>query len=540
MQWIDFVQKRKLTWADGLVLVVLLVFMVTGIMTLPYFGMSWDEGLGNFFFGERYLHYLGSFNQNYLDFKAELPFHQDHPLNLFKSTWRNDPAAFPGLADIGSAAGMYLFSYALGWMDPVDAFHLFSIVLLTIFLGCFYLYFSNHLGKSPALLALLFLAAFPRLWGDMHFNQKDIPEMIFFGFALMAYWRWFQNPSTTWAILTGLATGAALGVKANALFLPVFMILGAWPLHPVEIWRHCRTYWLQYGVMIISAALLYYISWPYIYANPLTALDYFRAIMSQGGRSGSTQWNWQPIQITVATMPEVMLFCLVLGLGIAGWQVWKKQSFYRYILVWCLMPVLRISVPPSVNFDGIRHFLEFLPGAALLAGVGGSFLAEQVGRIRSGLKSPTQLAIAALILANLTLNFTNFGFYQYIYFNTLVGGLPGAAQYFGNSEATDYWAVSYRQGIHWLNENAPLDSALHVPVAGHLVDLTAPLWLRSDIQVIGEGLLPETRAQGKTIYVMLVTRDNFFNQVAEKCMYNLPPVYRIKIQGIPILHICQW
>ena len=534
-------QKSSTQYTNLVAGFLILIFMISGIVTLPKYGMSWDEGLGNFFFGERYLHYLTSFQEKYLDFKADLPLHSAHPLNLFPSTWRNSPEIFPAMADIPSAASMYLFSYILGWMDPVDGFHLFSILLLTVFLWILFQFSSKRIGKTAALFAIIFLATFPRLWGDMHFNQKDIPEMVFIGMSMMAYWRWTEKPSWKWAVLTGVLGGAAVGVKANALFLPIMMILGAWPFRLGQVWNHLKRYFLHYIIMIFSAAGLYYLSWPYIYSNPSNALKYFAAISTQGGRVGSTTWNWQPLEITSATMPEVMLFFLVLGLILIGLQILqKKDGFPRYIFIWCLFPILRISIPPSVNFDGIRHFLEFLPAAALIAGVGTSRVLEWIAQRKKLLRYPSMVIIILAVSFSTILNFKNFGDYQYIYFNSLSGGLPGGARLFGAAESTDYWAVSYRQGIQWLNENAPKDAVVHVPVGGHLVDLTGPLWLRSDIQVIGEELLTQQKEAGHAVYIMMVTRSDFYNSVAETCIIDRTLEYQILVEGIPILHICRW
>jgi len=157
--------------------------------------------------------------------------HKEHPLDLYKSPFRGSSHEFPALADIASAATMYLFSYKLELLDPVDGFHLFPILLVSFFLIIFYFFISKRLGKKVALFALLFLGLFPRLWGDMHFNVKDVPEMVFFGLALMSYWSWFEKPTWTRTIFVGIASGAALGVKANALFLPIFFILGLWPIN---------------------------------------------------------------------------------------------------------------------------------------------------------------------------------------------------------------------------------------------------------------------------------------------------------------------
>ena len=80
----------------------ILIFLVTGILTLPNYGLTWDEGLGNLFFSERYLHYFTSFDATHLNFEAELPDNQSHPLNLFNSPYHLEPNQFPPVADMAS------------------------------------------------------------------------------------------------------------------------------------------------------------------------------------------------------------------------------------------------------------------------------------------------------------------------------------------------------------------------------------------------------------------------------------------------------
>ncbi len=524
-------------YANQLAASLMIIFLISGVLTLPLYGMSWDEGLGNFFFGERYLQYWTHFQEKYLDFKAELPFHSEHALNLFQSPFRNSPQEFPALADTASAATMYIFSYGLDWMNPVDGFHAFTIILTSVFLYVFYRFTAARTGKLSAFFALLFLVTFPRLWGDMHINVKDVPEMVAFGLALMAFWKWSENPTWKRAVLVGIAAGAALGIKANALFIPVVAILGTWTLHPARLFSHIKKFLLHYLIMLAGMLVIYFFSWPYVFTDPKNATKYFEYIFSQGGRAASSGWSWQPIEMVTATMPEIMLIGLLIGLVWAGLCIFRKQGqFMRYALAWCFIPILRICLPPSLNFDGIRHFLEFLPGAALLAGVGISALVDRVSRHWTALKLPASGIVASLILFFTGMNFINFGAYQYIYFNNLTGGMQGAASHFGSSEATDYWAVSYRQGIEWLNQNAPANSSLHVPIASHLVQLTAPLWLRSDIHLINE----EALIEGRNHYVMFVTRPQFYNGVIEDCLASHPIPYQIAVQDTPILMICSW
>ena len=62
--------------------------------------------------------------------------------------------------------------------------------------------------------------------------------------------------------------------------------------------------------------------------------------------------------------------------------------------------------------------------------------------------------------------------FQIAYWNVLAGGTAGAYSS-GLPQAGDYWGMSYRLGLEWLNDNAPPDSALAVPVVEHAVRLVA-------------------------------------------------------------------
>ena len=65
--------QKFITQPSNLLAVVIITFFfISEIMTLHNYGVTWDEGLGNLFFGERYLRYFTSFNEKYLDFNADL------------------------------------------------------------------------------------------------------------------------------------------------------------------------------------------------------------------------------------------------------------------------------------------------------------------------------------------------------------------------------------------------------------------------------------------------------------------------------------
>ncbi len=538
--------RRRLAHSGSAIFVLL--FLITGVLTLPRYGATWDESLGNMFFGDRYLHYFGTFNPKYLDFKADLAILREHPLNLYLSPFRDTPQEFPALADTLSAATMYLFSYGLKWLNPIDGFHLFSVLASGLLLWCLYRFVAHRMGNFAAWMAVLFLATFPRFWADMHFNPKDVPETVFFGLAILSFCTWHERPTLRRALQTGILMGCAIGVKANAIFIPVILLGGIlpWQLNP-RVYRETiyriRTQAGHYVLMLLSAASIYLLSWPYLYAAPAQRLgQYWSYILSQGDRTGLAGWHFDPIHLVLETMPEVMLVFLGIGLiFVLPRALRDERPLWRIILLWLIIHIARSSVPGAVNFDGIRHFLEFLPAAALVAGYAASRLMDLFASRRRVWRLAAQTAVVLLLAANSGDILFHYYPYLHLYYNRLSGGLASAGERSAGVESSDYWATSYRQGMEWLNSHAPPNSHLHALIANWIVQVSGPVILRQDIQISPEGALPDfdvMRASPSPYYLMFILRQG--GESADEIAYTIKHgrlVYQVVVDSVPILVI---
>jgi hypothetical protein len=528
--------KNKLCDISALGFIVL--FLLFGIMTLPQYGLSWDEGLGNLFFGERYCNYLATMDSKYLDFSnPNLEIHK-RALNLFNSPLKSKPYEFPPFADTLSGLTMEIFAYRMRLLDPVDAFHLFKVLAAGAFLWVLYGFAKARLGAAAALLAILLLGSFPRFWGDMHFNPKDIPETIFFSLTLIAFYLWFEQPSWKRAIAVGILFGISLSIKVNAVFLPATLSLiflpwlfaaGQW--NGIFIWL--GKYKWHLALITLTTLSVMLISW----GNPAMMLKYYKSI-SANGLTKSYTWNWDPLIQTVATMPEVMLALLVAGFIFAFSGLRSANSPVLILLiVWTLFPILRNSLPGMKNFDGIRHFEEFLPGACLLAAYGGVRLVGHLSKIKPAMSRIWACSLFLLITANISGIYIRYWPYEYLYYNSLVGGLEGANRKYRFPEATDYWGVSYRNGIRWLNTNAEPGSAVYPPVSWWCVVIPENIWFRNGIKTIPSNSIKDSVASGRPTYVMFITRKSWYDPVAAFCEQTLSPVHEITVDGLPILKI---
>jgi hypothetical protein len=550
-------QKINISWVDKLspyfVMVYAVIFLISGLMSLQNYGLTWDEGLGNAFYGERYLFYLRTFDPVYLNFSEEIYTDRIFDIDLSLSPYRDRAQEFPSLADILSAGTMYLFSYKLKWMDAVDGFHSFKIILSSLFLIALYWFVDHRYGKTTAWISVIFFSLFPRFWADMHFNPKDIPETIFFSLTIMAFYIWYENrlSITKWksifqAIIIGLLFGCALSVKANGIFIPFILLLSIIPwTRNMQAWSSwikqnvsCLPY---YFVMFVSGLVMYVGSWPYLYSDPIHQLGkYWEYIFSQGGRQSNTWINFDPIFQAITTMPEIMLLFFVLGCLFICIKKRKNFDFLsRLLIVWAIFPIFRASLPEMVNFDGIRHFQEYVPAAAIIAAYGvvqlSNWLASQNIKFKKWVVGIAMVAFG-LNIALITINYQSF---SYLYYNSIVGGLSGGDEKYKEIEATDYWASSYRQGMNWINGYAESGAELVTPIAPWIVEITAPIWLRSDIQLKTYPTMDTLKVESglQPTYIMFITRKGFYDSLCNYCLIQLEPVYQIAVDGVPILVI---
>ena len=114
--------------------------------------------------------------------------------------------------------------------------------------------------------------------------------------------------------------------------------------------------------------------------------------------------------------------------------------------------------------------------------------------------------------------------YEYIYFNELIGYLPGAKDYF----ETDYWGASYIEAASWINENVDSDTTLIIGICGNEISkkyfnktLYRIIWLPGC-----EGLM-----NVELDYIIANGRNNEWNKIDAR------EVYQVKRMNIPLVKI---
>jgi len=527
----------------GLVLCIATLYLAVALWLLPDYGTTWDTTVGELPFGDRLVEYFQTGDERFLDLMEREPpprVREPHPdYDMRRTEWY---VVHP-FAAILSGISCRLLWTELGWLDAQSAHHLPALVfsiLLAVGLGAFA---AKRFGWLPGLASAAFLLFCPRFFAHSFNNLKDVPECALYTGAMLAGFLALSGEKRRWWVIAGVLTGLALAQKANALFIPiqlgVFYAASRW-LTRREAEPSVRFQLAGAGWFALAFLLAYYAVSPNYWSGPIEGpslrighmLRAGNALFSPAGEPGVAMRgvSLEALKMVFLTTPP-----LVLGLGLFG-LVHKGlgRRERAFLVVGLAIPIGRNLIPGMANYDGVRHFLEFLPILALSAGLGLAALVRRVSSRFPGISEPVLASV--FLIAALTPSLVQvirthpFGI---AYYNALAGGLSGA-QRSGLRESTDYWGSSYRQGIAWLNENATPNSRVVVPIAEH-VAWSARKTLRNGLRFWN----PETDREGETstTYIMYVTRRTFYGAFLRELEARMTPTHELVVQGGVILRI---
>jgi len=528
------------------------LFWCWSFPALDQYNVTWDEALGDFFFGERYLSFFTSGDAAYLDFQKN-PYPSDHRPDLFVSPYKVRPWEYYPVANVLAAATSAVLSRTLGLLDPFDGFHALNLLLLLPFIVFFHRFLARREGLVAATAAVVLLLSAPRVFCHMMANIKDFPLLVFFTLTAVAGFRALEKGSVAGIVGSGVLLGLSLGVKANALFFPAIPLLVLALGGAGEPWRG-RRFQLALALVasgVVAVAVMVAL-WPYLWEDPVGHFaENLRYISAR--RSYTRFESLAPaFDALLLTTPTPFLALVGIGLVPCLKRALRRDRLALLYLSWIAVVLGRFLLPQAVNFDGVRHFLEVFPPLAAVAGLGAATLIGLAGRLRPALASrPAKAALLALLLLPGAWQIVATHPFQIAYWNALAGGTAGAEK-LNLPQAGDYWGMSYRLGMDWLNENAEPNALLAVPVVEHAVRLVAPERLRKDIVLLAtttpvshridpERLAGLREVAGRhVVYVMFVERRDWANELMVDCLRRLRPEVVWQLDGVPVLSIYRY
>jgi len=538
-----------------------LAFFVISFFTLKSYGVSWDESI-HFARGQAYLYYFLTGKTNYNDLpNVNLQGTFGEPQNipnprrsLYQMTDFNNgeymlknSKGHPPLNDELAALFNYIFYQKLGVMNDISSHHLFNILASSLLVFVVAGFAFETLGFFSAVISTLALATYPLFWAESHFNIKDPPETAFFAATVWFFWKSLRKGNAWWLIGAFILFGFALGTKFNILFILFILI-------PYLLFRYKSYFKKSYkvlfnipnhyllglflGPMIVFA--IFFGSWPYLWQNLptnfMSIISYYKSIGTgiryQPDSFFIAGFNTFPIQWIVFTTPPFVLLLSFLGVFTAWFYRKKFDGVSLLWILWFFVPILRVTIPGTAIYGGVRQIMEFIPAMALLCGLGGKVIIDFFNNNRI-----SKIFIFLILTLNclfLIFNLIKWHPNENVYFNFLIGGLKGAAKInfpsWGNS-----FGNAYFQGIKWFNKNAPENAKLSLVQGIHIN--VPPILVRKDIIYNADSW---SGIERKGEYLMELT----FNDTAREFHYEweyldnfLIPIYEVNVDGVSILKI---
>ena len=453
--------------------------------------MVWDEG-DAILRAERVRAWFGDLFR--VEVKGPPPLSQEGLARGWPFTVQRE--GHPALYGVIIALGRGL---APGFLDPLTRYRFGPLILFSLATGMIVYRVSRIGGPIAAVATFLCVFLQPRLFSHAHFASFDGPVTAWW----MLAWACCPYISTQESFLKrtprrnlatilawGVILGAAMSSKSTGWFVMIPFLL--WAI----VMRNLRTLSrVVLGTLVGFGAFVMFN--PPLWEDPLGGiLRFFQLNLGRHERADLNittyflgrlynldyplPW-YNTLFWTAIAVPVPILVFFVAGL-VYSLRSSKRRVLILIVLHWITLVIVR-AIPGTPPHDGIRLFLPAFPFLGILAGFGLRFtrVAFAVQLRRWGRRLPLTLgnrrdptkesvsqqrkhhgwpgwrprraaAVWHILLWAFVLspafNLICFGPQWLSYYNTLIGGLPGAAT--AGMEPTYYWDGLDREVFMWL------------------------------------------------------------------------------------------
>jgi hypothetical protein len=445
--------RNAMTWttrfesSDVATVVFLATLVVIAVATYNDYSISNDEGVQHHS-GELIVKYYSSGFKNQSLFSFQ---------NLY---------LYGGLFDVTAIAIAHLVP-----IDPYDLRHILCALIGIGGIGATAATARLIAGPRAGLIAAISLTLCGAWYGSMFNHTKDIPfaaAMMGATLFLIRIARRLPSPRAADVALFGLLAGCALGVRVIGLLLVIyvgFAIVLNRPQPGLSPGRTHLRFAVESTVRLLPALMLAYfimvLAWPWAALAPLNpvrgllAFSEFnysvRTVLDgQVYEMADTPRLYVPIYVMIR-VPLLTLFGAALTMVVA--QVLRdtasaSRQLYRDITLLSLMvvfPLVCQVICHGPAFTGLRHFLFLIPLLAVLAGIG---LERALAWLRASGRAVAGAGLAVMTVCLLwdAVTLVRLHPYEYLVYNSLVGGLGGASRRYD----LDYWFGSMPEAINHL------------------------------------------------------------------------------------------
>lgn len=537
-----------------------LVYFCIQFQALPLYGANWDEPV-HFGRGQAILHYFLTREKDYTNLnpinttRRSYYQHDSYSFTFFEQKFDEGKypitgAGHPVVSDILASISNKIFYQKLNVVGDIESYHLYSVMLSSVLVGVLFFCATSMYGFFTGLITALSIVISPLFLGETRYNTKDVPEAVFYALTIFAYYQGVIKNRWKFVVLSSFFAGLGFGTKLNIVF--AITTLGIWSvlfiasqLRKDNLKKLIQKYihvLVAIAVYPIIPLIIYFGSWPILWKDPVNRfmynIHYYGTVGTAGG--GISEFNTMfglntyAIQWILYTTPLVLLSLAFLGF-VSGYRNKKHRLFFILVVLWLIMPIVRVSLPGLVIYGGVRQIMEYIPALAILAGMGAQTLVNWRKREKNN-KTTTEIILQGIIILSflpITMKLISLYPNEGIYFNPLIGGVKGAASRnlpgWGNSLGS-----TYRQGVRWINTHAEPNAKL-----GFVYELRSNIALnelRSDIEFSNQ---VRSALQRKGEYIIGVTHfgtqeSAYHREYLERFLI---PVHTVKVDGVAVLKI---
>lgn len=269
--------------------------------------------------------------------------------------------------------------------------------------------------------------------------------------------RALRNPHI---ILAGGALGLATAVRAIGPVAGLIIFLYLFVRVRSRVWTTVIAYFLVAGIVT-------YLTWPRLWGAPIPRYleglgilsnfsNYPGQVLFNGRLYGASELppSYLPTLLNIQ-FTEPLLLSVYVGLGVLAWRILHGRLRTDLLLYICLgfaFPLFGLILLNSPLYHNFRQTLFLIPAMFMLA----AFTLELI--FNKMTQRWARLVLIGVIALPGIYSSVRLYPYEYVYYNSLVGGLGGAR----NRYELDYWRISLREAALELNEFAPQEAIIIV------------------------------------------------------------------------------
>lgn len=424
------------------------VFIII-ILTFRDYGTTWDENVH-----DDYGYYLGHF---------------------FASFGKDLRALDGSIAYYGAIYDLFVYPVA-HFLSPFSVYE--TRHLINAFVGLLGIFGAYKLGSivqsnQVGLFCALSLVLTPSYYGHMFNNPKDIPFAVVYLWTLYFLLKWFDScpkPGYEPALFLSISLGLLIAIRLGGLIAVPFIfgiIVFDYFLRKGDKNYAGLNYFdffkkVSFQLLTLSPIVFFLVIafWPFVLVDPIDRLQevfrYYREhsattmkVLTAGEMipANNLPMDYLPRHLFFK-MPAAILLGFTFFLVLFVSKLKNISNFNRQnlkcgvILCAIIFPLTYVILSRATLYDGIRHVLFVVPLIVCLSVIGFGYLWKYLSRKSLFIKNGF-IVLCSLYTFFHIATMASLHPYQYVFYNSLVGGLQGA---YGNYEL-DYWAHSYKEAV---------------------------------------------------------------------------------------------